>query len=143
MAQRSYKDYHQYYGTEAPKYPYTPQPTPKSEPTKAPSKQPKPKTDWVFTSLIGACLGIVFCSSIGFIHLSSELSVHQKNLQKINAQIRETQSSINSTQAIIASHLDLSYIQKIATEQLEMAEPLPHQVVHIQLTEESYTEYNE
>ena len=143
MAPKRYQDSSYQYGTEAPKYPYKTRSTPGEGQDKKTVTKKHSRYDWVFISVLGTCFSIVFLSAFAFVALSSNLSEQQEILQDINTQIRETQSSINSTQAIIASHLDLTYIQKVATEQLQMAEPLPHQVVYIQLSEESYTVYDE
>ena len=90
-----------------------------------------------------ACGLVLFSAALSFVHLTSELSTKQRELRQVTSLVRETQSAINSVQAIIASNLDLEAIQKVAQEELGMAEPLAHQVVYLELPQESYTVYHE
>ena len=80
---------------------------------------------------------------LSFVHVTSNLAIKQRELKLINAEIRETQSTINSVRATIATNLNLEHIQTVAEEKLNMSEPLPHQVVYITTAQESYTRYNE
>ena len=50
-------------------------------------------------------------------------------------------SAISETQATISEKLNLDYIRERAANELSMREPLPHQIVYIELPEESYTSY--
>lgn len=149
MANQGYRNYNYQYGTEAPKYPNMPYQNPYGEetPNEAPLRRhkqtPKPKRDLAFTLQLTACSFLVFTAAFSFVHLCATLSVKQNELKQVSTQIRETQSSINSVKAIIAANLDLEHIQNVATTQLQMSEPLPHQVVYIELPEQSYTIYNE
>ena len=146
MAVPEMNRYNYQYGTEAPQYPYqvpTPEQSPSFEPLRRPQTQPKTKIDVFYTIKMALCGSILFASALSFVHLTSELSERQRELRQVTTQVRETQSMINSVQAIIASHLDLESIQTIAQEQLGMAEPLPHQVVYLELPQESYTIYND
>ncbi|MGL5677289.1 MAG: hypothetical protein ACRDDX_12800 [Cellulosilyticaceae bacterium] len=146
MAVNNVKNYSYQYGTEAPKYPYgvpNHTETPDFQPLRRPSKKSKPKVDIAHVIKLTTCGAALFIAAISFVHLTSELATKQRRLEQITSQIRETQSAINSMQAIIASQLDLDAIQKVAQTQLGMAEPLPHQVVYLELPQESYTVYNE
>lgn len=147
MADYSYKRYDYQYGTEAPKYPQTPYGLPHEKPDFTPLKRPKPqkrsKEDIIFASKLTACGMLLFIGAFAFVHVTSTLAIKQRELKLVNAEIRETQSAINSVQATIAANLNLEHIQTVAEEKLNMSEPLPHQVVYITTAQESYTLYNE
>lgn len=146
MAVQNVRNYSYQYGTEAPKYPYNvphPTQTPEFEPLRRPKKKAKPKLDIAYAIQMTTCGILVFGAALAFVHLTSNLSEKQRALKAITTEIRETESAINSTQAIIASHLDLEAIQEIAQKELGMSEPLPHQVVYLELPQESYTVYHD
>lgn len=148
MADYPHKRYNHYqYGSEAPNYLDSPYRLPETKPDFTPLKRPKPqkrsKEDIIFGCKMSLCGMILFASAFSFVNVTSSLSIKQRELKLVNDQIRETESAINGVQATIAANLNLEHIQQVAKEQLNMSEPLPHQVVYLTLTQESYTLYNE
>ena len=147
MADHSYKRYDYQYGSEAPKYPYMPYGVPNEKPDFTPLKRPKPKKrskeDIIFGLKMTTCGLLLFAGAFSFVHVTSNLAIKQRELKLINAEIRETQSTINSVRATIATNLNLEHIQTVAEEKLNLSEPLPHQVVYITTAQESYTRYIE
>lgn len=147
MADNPYKRYEYQYGSEAPKYPQMPYTAPNEKPDFTPLKRPKPqkrsKENIIFGVKMTACGALLFMGAFSFVHVTSNLAIKQRELKMISAEIRETQSMINSVGATIATNLNLEHIQTVAEEKLNMSEPLPHQVVYISTAQESYTRYNE
>lgn len=149
MAEKSRTSYGYQYGSEATKYGAYVQSLPKQkpgqdqEPLKRPRVTPYKKIDWAFGAKLCIGGGLLFAVTFGFVHKTSALSARQSQLKVINTEIREVKSSINNLEAVIASSLNLDYIQQLAATKLGMSEPLPHQIVYIELPKESYTVYNE
>ncbi|MGL4362493.1 MAG: hypothetical protein ACRCSG_04365 [Cellulosilyticaceae bacterium] len=146
MAARNMRPMSYQFGTEAPKYPINEPysvPRPDDKPLKRPVAKPKYNPDYLYIIKMSVCGFVIFASSWSFITRTSNLSEKQRTLKNITTRIRETQSEIYNVQAIISANLDLESIQNIAQTQLNMAEPLPHQVVYLELPQESYTVYND
>lgn len=133
------------YGSEAYKTNVVPYPLPRKEepPLTRKRNQPNKKENIFFNLKMGICGLILFGASISFVYVSAQLTIKQDELKSINVELRDTKSAINSIESTIASTLNLEYIQYIASTQLDMSEPLPHQVVYIELPKESHTVYNE
>lgn len=150
MAEKPRTSYGYQYGSEATKYGAyrhnaVPKQTPRydEEPLKRPRVTPYRKVDWGFGLQLIIGGSFLFVVTFWFVHQCSALSSRQSQLKVINAEIREVKSSINNLESIIASSLNLDHIQEQAATQLGMSEPLPHQIVYIELPKESYTVYNE
>ncbi|MGL4736836.1 MAG: hypothetical protein ACRCW2_05210 [Cellulosilyticaceae bacterium] len=149
MADKPRTSYGYQYGSGATKksayVQAVPKQTPRYEevPLKRPRVTPYHKVDWAFGAKLVIGGGVLFIATFGFVHQCSKLASRQSQLKVMNAEIREVKSSINNTQSIIASSLNLDHIQELAATKLGMAEPLPHQIVYIELPKESYTVYNE
>ncbi|MGL4345484.1 MAG: hypothetical protein ACRCTE_09820 [Cellulosilyticaceae bacterium] len=149
MAEKPRTSYGYQYGSEATKYGAhvhkLPQQTPRYDdtPLKRPRVTPYRKVDWAFGMKLCIGGGVLFAVTFGFVHLCADLSTKQSQLKTINREMREVKSSINNLESVIASSLNLDHIQRQATTQLEMAEPLPHQIVYLEFPKESYTVYNE
>ena len=147
MADYPNRRYHYQYGSEAPNYVDSPYRLPETKPDFTPLKRPKPrkrsKEDINFGCKMSLCGLVLFAGAFCFVSVTSNLSIKQRELKLINTELRETQSAINSVQATIAANLNLEHIQQVAKEQLNMSEPLPHQVVYLSLDQESYTVYDE
>ncbi len=146
MAIEDSSKYGYQYGAAAPQYPYDiPQPTrqPEYEPLKRPTKRVKTRVDKVYVAKMSMCCASVFVAALAFVGLTAQLAKQQQYLTRLTKDIREVQSAINSTKAVIAAGVDLETVQKVAKESLGMAEPLAHQVVYLELPQESYTSYHE
>ncbi|MDA3732466.1 hypothetical protein PBV87_13315 [Niameybacter massiliensis] len=147
MADYPKRRYHYQYGSEAPNYLDSPYRLPETKPDSTPLKRPKPqkrsKEDIIFGCKMSVCGLVLFVGAFCFVSVTSDLAIKQRELKLINTELRETQSAINSVQATIAANLNLEHIQQVAKEQLNMSEPLPHQVVYLSLDQESYTVYDE
>ncbi|MEG0012634.1 MAG: hypothetical protein RR618_03795 [Cellulosilyticaceae bacterium] len=133
------------YGSEAYKSSAVPYPLPRQEepPLTRRRTQPNKKEAIFFNLKMGICGLILFGAAFSFVYVSAQLTIKQNELKAINTELRDTKSAINSIESTIASTLNLEYIQYIASTQLDMSEPLPHQVVYIELPKESHTVYNE
>lgn len=83
---------------------------------------------------------IVFISSFSYVGLISNLNIKQKELKDLTRQILDTQSAISSIEAQISERYDLEDIKEKA-RLLGLEDPLPHQVVYIDLPKVSYTQY--
>lgn len=86
-------------------------------------------------------MGIVlFIFSFCYVGLISELNLKQKELKDITRQILDTQSAISSVEAQISEKFDLEVIKEKA-RLIGLEDPLPHQVVYIDIPKVSYTRY--
>lgn len=141
MAQNTQRQYPYQYGSEAPNY-YQPLPRPHIEPEHKPSREPKKKLDVVFGLKLSLCGMIVFACSFAYIHMYSSFVTKQTKLQFVKNEIRALKSSISFTESQISEKLNLDYIRDRASKELSMSEPLPHQIVYIQLPKQSYTLYD-
>lgn len=146
MANKPGNRYRYQYGSEAYKYNIQAYPASHEEQEQTLSRkhiQKQKKENLLFNIKMGICGVVLFGAAISFVYISAQLSIKQNELKTINTQLRDTKSAINSIQSTIASTLNLEYIQYMASTQLNMSEPLPHQVVYIELPKENYTVYNE
>lgn len=135
------------FGSEAYKYNATPYSLPdgwqEQEPLTRRKPKPNKKEDILFYSKMGICGLLLFGGAISFVYLTAQLTIKQNELKQITADLRDTKSLINSVESSIATNLNLERIQYIASTQLDMSEPLPHQVVYIDFPKESHTVYGE
>lgn len=133
------------YGSEAYKNHAVPYPLPRQEepPLTRKRNHTNKKQEIFFNLKMGICGLILFGAAFSFVYVSAQLTIKQNELKVINTELRDTKSAINSIESTIAATLNLEYIQYIAATQLDMSEPLPHQVVYIELPKESHTVYNE
>ncbi len=113
---------------------------PKQQPTPRPKAIPKKKS--AIPALIsGVCFFSVFSSAFAYTHLTSVLTVKQNELANLNIELQSIRSDINTIKSNIAISIDLGTIEKRANEELGMNKPAPHQIVYIDIKEESYTVY--
>ncbi|OON99749.1 MAG: hypothetical protein ATN35_11075 [Epulopiscium sp. Nele67-Bin004] len=113
---------------------------PKQQPTARPKAVPKKKS--VMPAVVsGVCCLTIFSSAFVYIHLTSQLTVKQSELANLNIELQNIRSDINTIRSNIAISIDLGTIEKRANEELGMNKPSPHQLVYIDIKEESYTVY--
>lgn len=145
MANKPQGKYSYQYGSEAYKYNTVNYPLPQQpeQPLTRKNRQVDKKENLFFNIKMGICGLVLFGAAFSFVYVSAQLTIKQNELKVINTQLRDTKSAINSIESTIASTLNLGYIQHIASTQLNMSEPLPHQVVYIELPKESHTVYGE
>ena len=118
-------------------------PQPTVEPLRRPKVKTKQKTNSMFAGVLTFCGLFVFVNALSFVHTSSVLSSKQSKLQSITNELRKTDSDISQLETIIASKINLEYIQEVARTKLGMSEPLAHQIVYLSLPKESHTVYPE
>lgn len=82
---------------------------------------------------------IMFFVSVAFVWGSAFVSSQQYDLKQAKAQVRDLKSQVNTKKALIASATNLDHIKLRAMKELHMAEPLPHQIVYINVRKTSYT----
>lgn len=144
MADPLRKNYQYQYGTAARDYYISaPLPLPEREGEKRPKAVPKKANDFAFAFKLFLCAAALFSSVFAYVSMYASLNMKQNELKQLKNEVREAKSTINEYESIIASRLNLEHIQEVATTQLHMREPLPHQVVYIDLPENSYTVYQE
>ncbi len=134
------------YGSTARAYyeaiPTSPSRLPEQRPRPQVRPRTQPKTDRALVVKLSVCGFFVFTCTFMYVHLYSTLATAQAELKLVKNEIRETRSSISYTQSQISEKLNLDYIRQRASKELNMAEPLPHQIVYIELPEQSHTLYN-
>lgn len=84
---------------------------------------------------------ILFISCLKFVSVTSIINQKEMELKRINKELRDVKSEINYITQIIEENTKLEDIQYRASIMLDMAEPLPHQIIYIDMPKESYTEY--
>ncbi len=140
MPQSTQRKYLYQYGSEAENY-YQTLPNPRIEPEHRPSAKPHRKIDFVFGFKLSLCGMMVFICAFGYINMYSLLITKQGELQAVKSEIRELKSELSFTESKISERLNLDYIRDRASKEFGMSEPLPHQIVYIQLPKQSYTIY--
>ncbi|WP_069997550.1 hypothetical protein [Cellulosilyticum sp. I15G10I2] len=141
MALSTQTRYTYQYGSEAENY-YQPLPRPHVEPEYRPAVEPQKKIDVVFGLKLSLCGMTVFVCAFVYIHMYSTLITRQGQLQTVKNEIRALRSTISLTESQISEKLNLDYIKYRASRELGMSEPLPHQIVYIQLPKQSHTIYD-
>lgn len=116
-------------------------PVPSTEPLKRPRKAQKKKLDIAFGMQLSFCGIVLFTSAFLYINSYASLRAKQGQLIELKNNMIAVKSAISETQATISEKLNLDYIRERAANELGMREPLPHQIVYIELPEESYTSY--
>ncbi len=102
---------------------------------------PSPKPNYKVAVTSGVCLGTSLVTIFSFLGLQTNFMMKQIELQSLNTQLQNTKSTINTVQSNITSNLNLDYIESIAQEELGMISPMPHQIVYLDIQNESYTTY--
>jgi cell division protein FtsB len=129
------------YGSEAEAY-YQAIPKPNIEPNHRPAVEPRKKPDVVFGFQLSLCGMMAFICAFVYIYMYSSLVTKQDELQTLKGEIRELKSAMSFTESKISENLNLDYIRNRASRELGMREPLPHQIVYIELPKQSYTVYD-
>lgn len=139
MGEELQKQYEFQYGSEARNY-YDAVP---ALPDRKIQERPLPnrykKVDVVVAVQLSLCGILIFGCSFLYVHMYSSLTTAQSELKSIKNQIRDTKSTISYTQSKISETLNLEYIRQRASKELGMGEPLPYQIVYVQLPKQSYT----
>ncbi len=142
MADNLRKNYQYQYDTAARDY-YVAVPMPEREGEKRTKVMPKKANDFAFAFKLFLCATVLFSSVFVYVSMYASLNMKQSELKQLKNDVREAKSNINEIESVIAAKLNLEHIQQVASTQLHMREPLPHQVVYIELPENSYTVYQE
>lgn len=117
-------------------------PVPITEPLRRSRKASKKNIDINFGMQLSICGAVLFTSAFLYINSYASLRAKQDQLIDLKNDIIVLKSTISETQAKISEMLNLDYIRERAASELGMREPLPHQIVYIELPEESYTSYD-
>ena len=143
MARNSSRAYNYQYDSSARAYAAEPlrQPLPTKEPNKKSKIKPRKKLDKVFVTQLSLCGITIFASAFIYINSYATLRTSQNELIGLKNGLVQIKSDINEVEARIASKLNLNNISQRAQNELGMKEPLPHQIVYFELSEESYTSY--
>lgn len=134
--------YNYQYGTEAENF-YQTIPNPQVSPKHRPLTHPKKKLDIIFGMQLSLCGITIFLCSLVYVHGYAQFITKQAQLKNIKTDIRTIKSSISLTESQISEKLNLDVIRDRASQELGMSEPLPHQIVYIQLPQTSYTIYDQ
>lgn len=82
----------------------------------------------------------VFITSGMFVWGCAITSSKQHDLKQAKTTVRELKNQVNTKKALVASTTNLDHIKLRAMNELKMAEPLPHQIVYLDIQNTSYTE---
>lgn len=143
MANKGYNRTHYNYGSAAPdiyREEYQP---------KVPSRRKKQKSilerkeerKQKFRSRLGLILSfaMVFIACTTFVWGCAVVSYKQHELKQAKTEIRELKNQVNTTKSLIASATNLDHIKERAIKELNMAEPLAHQIIFLDINKTSYT----
>lgn len=143
MANRSYNTTSNYnYGSTAPDV-YEDIHLPKAPNTKVPKKSrversKEKKQNFKKRASIVLSTLIIFVASTAFVWGCAIIAYKEHTLKEAKDEIRELKSQVNTTKALIASSTNLDHIKKRATEELNMTEPLAHQIIFLDIAKTSY-----
>ncbi len=143
MAKNVNRNYGYQYESVARSYSTQPigNPSPERKPSKKHNKLAGIKLDRKFCLQLSLCGITIFISAVLYINSYAMLRGQQTELISIKNDLIEVKSNINDVKSQIASKLNLKSIADVAKSELGMQEPLPHQIVYFELSDESYTSY--
>ncbi|NLI90412.1 MAG: hypothetical protein GX366_08445 [Epulopiscium sp.] len=81
----------------------------------------------------------VFIACAAFVWGCAVLSEKQHELKTAKSEVQQLKSQVNTTKSLIASATNLDHIKEVATSELNMSEPLAHQIVFLDIAKTSYT----
>lgn len=134
---------HYNYGSAAPDI-YTPRPVPKAptiQPPRKSKEEIREEKRRVFKHRLSICLSCmaIFIASIVFVWGSAVVSYKENMLEQAKSEMRDLQSQVNTTKALIAASTNLDHIKDRAIKELNMTEPLAHQIIILDIAKTSYT----
>lgn len=97
------------------------------------SQRRRQKTLGAFYLKILGYVSITVISNVLFLNSYITVGSKQTELMELTNQLREVQSDIAFTEAKISKALDISTIETVAHQKLNMSKPLPHQIEYIEL----------
>lgn len=112
-----------------------------SDPKHKTKVAPKPKVDVAFGVQISICGIVLFMCALMYVHSYSLLRAKQTQLNDLKEQKNDVANQITRVEAQMAKKLDLNEIRERAIKELGMQEPLPYQIVYIDIPKESHTTY--
>ena len=81
---------------------------------------------------------IIFVASTTFVWGCAVVAYKEHALKEAKAEIRNLKSQVNTTKALIASSTNLDHIKDRAINELNMTEPLAHQIIFLDIAKTSY-----
>ena len=112
-----------------------------SEPNQKTKVATKPKVDLAFGMQVLICGGVLLALSLLYVQSYSQLRAKQIELNELKSQKIDIMNQMTQVESQMAKKLDLNQIRERAVNELGMQEPLPYQIVYIDLPKESYTTY--
>lgn len=80
----------------------------------------------------------IFIACTAFVWGCAVVAYKEHELKQVKSEIRELKSQVNTTKALIASSTNLDHIKDRAINELNMAEPLTHQIIILDIAKTSY-----
>lgn len=94
-----------------------------------------------FVSLKFLVSFVIIATFIVAIIFVEALTIQKRfDIDTLNATLREINENNKNLETELAKNLDLDYVEYIATTELDMQKPASHQIVHISIPKESYSE---
>lgn len=81
---------------------------------------------------------IIFVACTTLVWGCAVVAYKEYELKQAKSEVRELKSQVNSTKALIASSTNLDHIKDRAINELNMTEPLTHQIVFLEIAKTSY-----
>lgn len=144
MGQNRYNRTYYNYGSAAPEI-YTEAPkSPRMPNTKRRKKlQKQRKEDRLFKFKkrlnLSLSIGVMFIASVAFVWGCAVISQKQYELETAKTEIQALKSQVNTKKSLIASATNLDNIKDRAINELNMTEPLAHQIILLDIAKTSYT----
>lgn len=132
------------YGSVAPKIytevPMSPQ-VPNTQRRKRLHKQGKEQRQLKFKETLNLSLSIatIFIASVAFVWGCAMVEQKQYELENAKTKVQELKSQVNTKKSLIASATNLDHVKERAMNELNMTEPLPHQIILLDIAKTSYT----
>lgn len=112
-----------------------------SDPKQKTKIAPKTKVDIAFGVQVTICGVVLFACALLYVQSYADLRTKQIELNRLKSEKIEVINQITGVESQMAKKLDLNEIRVRAVTELGMQEPLPYQIVYIDLPKESYTTY--
>jgi len=87
-------------------------------------------------------LSLVFAGAAGIAAAACNVSVTNRYVISLKNELRDAQSQNNALEEEVNRYDDVTSMRETAQEKLGMSEPKPYQILHINVPEENYVEYN-
>ncbi|MDR2648215.1 MAG: hypothetical protein LBB94_00625 [Clostridiales bacterium] len=95
------------------------------------------------SALAVATLILIFAGAAGTAASLANVRISERRIVSLNDDLRGMNSQIKNMREEAGRNADVALIMEAARGRLGMSEPKPYQILHINVPEENYVEYNQ